>query len=86
MAEEFRYYGLPDWLRPVVGGGKLILAGLLLAGIWLPALALPAAAGMALLMAGAIGAHVRVRDPLRKSLPALTLLVMSLVVVASNVA
>ncbi len=86
MTEEFRTYGFPDWMKWAVGGAKLLVAGLLVAGIWLPGLSAPAAGAMALLMTGAVLAHVRVRDPLMKALPALSILVMSLVVAAAYTA
>ena len=81
ITEEFRRYGLPDWSVKVVGGLKLLLAALLLAGLWKPALAAGAAAGMALLMAGAVVSHLRIGDPPLKALPSFTLLALSLAVV-----
>ena len=48
--------------------------------VWLPALIRPAAIGMAVLMLGAMSMHLKVRDPLKKSLPAFTLLVLSVIV------
>ena len=86
MADEFRRYGLPGWARPLVGTVKLTLAVLLLVGIWVPELALVAGIGMALLMAGAVAAHLRIRDPLAKSAPAASLLLLSLLVVFANAA
>jgi hypothetical protein len=59
---------------------KLLLAVLLVAGIWFPAVTQPAAIGMAVLMLGAVVMHVKVKDPPKKSLPAFTMLVLSLVV------
>ena len=83
LREEFEVYGLPGWLMPVAGGAKLLCATLLVAGIWFPSLTRPAAAGLALLMLGAVAMHVKVRDPLQRSLPALFMLAMSLVVAAA---
>jgi uncharacterized membrane protein YphA (DoxX/SURF4 family) len=80
LKEEFEVYGLPGWFMGVVGFLKLLLATLLIAGIWLPALTRPAAAGMAVLMLGAVAMHVKVKDPLKRSLPALSMLAMSLLV------
>ncbi len=80
MKEEFDVYGLPAWLMTVIGGLKLLLAVLLIAGIWFPFLTRPAALGVAILMLGAVAMHVKVKDPLKKSLPAFTLLVLSLAV------
>jgi uncharacterized membrane protein YphA (DoxX/SURF4 family) len=80
MKEEFRVYGLPAWSVNVVGFLKLVLAVLLLIGIWFPVVVLPAAAGMAILMIGALAMHFKVKDPLMRSLPAFSMLVMSLAV------
>lgn len=84
IAEEFTRYGLSDTVRRLVGGTKLALAALLLIGIAYPVLAVAAAAGIAVLMAGAVGAHIKVRDPLMKSVPALLMLAMSTVVLIAQ--
>jgi uncharacterized membrane protein YphA (DoxX/SURF4 family) len=80
MKEEFEAYGLPGWFMGLVGFLKLLFAALLIAGVWAPALTQPAAIGMAVLMLGAVSMHVKVKDPVKKSLPALTMLVLSLIV------
>lgn len=84
IAEEFARYGLSDTVRRLVGGTKLALAALLLIGIAYPVLAVAAAAGVAVLMAGAVGAHIKVRDPLMKLVPALLMLAMSTVVLIAR--
>jgi len=81
MKEEFQTYGLPTWFMGAVGFLKVLFAVLLLAGIWYPAVTRPAALGMAVLMIGAIAMHLKVQDPAKKSLPAATMLVLSLIVV-----
>jgi uncharacterized membrane protein YphA (DoxX/SURF4 family) len=80
MKEEFQVYGLPPWSVQVVGFLKLLFAACLIAGIWLPALTRLAAVGVAVLMVGAVAMHIKVKDPLKKSLPAFTMLVLSLIV------
>lgn len=82
MREEFSVYGLPHWFMWVVGFLKISLAALLILAIWEPSLAKPAALGIAALMLGAIAMHVQVRDPWKRSLPASSLLLLSLIVVA----
>ncbi|MGB5694273.1 MAG: DoxX family protein [Polyangiales bacterium] len=76
MKEEFAVYGLPHWFMFTVGSLKLLLASLLVVGVWVPELSRPAAIGMGALMAGAVAMHLKVGDPLRKSLPAFTMLVL----------
>lgn len=83
MKEEFEVYGLPSWSMGIVGTLKVTLALTLLAGIWVPSATAYAAGGIAVLMAGAVAMHVKVGDPLRKSLPAFSLLVMALFIAVS---
>ncbi|MEE4270333.1 MAG: DoxX family protein [Thermoanaerobaculales bacterium] len=80
MKAEFDAYGLPGWSVMVIGFLKILFAACLIAGIWFPVLVRPAAIGIAILMLGAVAMHIKVKDPAMKSLPALTMLVMSLVV------
>jgi uncharacterized membrane protein YphA (DoxX/SURF4 family) len=80
LKEEFAVYGLPGWFMGVVGFLKLLFAVLLIAGIWFSPLTKPAAAGMAVLMLGAVSMHVKVKDPLKKALPALGMLVLCVIV------
>jgi uncharacterized membrane protein YphA (DoxX/SURF4 family) len=77
MKEEFEAYGLPSWFMNLVGFLKLLLATLLIVGVWYQPVVRPAAFGMMVLMLGAIAMHVKVSDPLKRSLPALTMLVLS---------
>ncbi|HYW07423.1 MAG TPA: DoxX family protein, partial [Longimicrobium sp.] len=80
MAEEFAAYGLPAWFAYVIGALKIGAALALLVGIWIPSLVLPAAALICILMLGALAMHIKVGDPLGKSLPALGMLVICLAI------
>ena len=80
MPEEFAAYGLPAWFAYVVGTLKVGAALALIAGIWFPAVMLPAAALICVLMLGALAMHAKIGDPLRKSLPALGMLVLCLAI------
>ncbi len=82
MKEEFAAYGLPSGLMVFIGAAKILLAICLIIGIWIPLLVKPAAIAMAFLMIGAVSMHVKVKDPLQKSLPAFTMLLLALVVAA----
>jgi hypothetical protein len=64
----------------VIGFLKITLGLCLIAGLWVSGITRPAAIGVAVLMIGAVAMHVKVKDPLRSSLPAMTLLVLALVV------
>lgn len=81
MQEEFSVYGLPIWFMYAVGTLKVLLALALIAGTWIPELVQPAAFAMAVLMAGAVGMHIKVNDTLKKTGPASVMLVLSLFVV-----
>ena len=80
MKEEFVFYGLPLQLVYVVGALKIAIALCFIAGLWLHFLVVPAALLLCLLMFGALAMHVKVRDPLRKSLPALAVLLLSVAI------
>jgi len=78
IAEEFKNYGLPAWFMYAVGTAKVGLALLLIASIFYPQVEAIAAFGIAFLMLGAVSMHLKISDPLKKSLPAFTFLVLSL--------
>lgn len=75
---EFATYGLPYWMFYLVGGLKIVAGIALIVGIWVPSIVRPAALIVAALMVGAIAMHVKVRDPLSRSLPAVAVLIMCL--------
>ena len=77
MKEEFAVYGLPPAALLVVGLLKVIIGVLLIASLWFPSLTRPACAALSVLMISAVLMHVKVKDPVKKSLPALTLFVLS---------
>jgi len=80
IEEEFKAYGLPAWSMYVIGTLKSVLAMLLLVSIVSPQVELIAAYGIAFLMAGAVSMHVKISDPIKKSLPAFTFLVLALII------
>ncbi len=84
MEEEFKVYGLSPSFMKIVGACKLFFATCLLLGIWYPKCASVAALVMASLMLAAVLMHARVRDPVRKALPAASLLLLSLVVLFTS--
>ena len=84
MTEEFATYGLPAWSCYLVGFLKVTSAFALLGGLVYPAIVLPAAVVVAILMAGALAMHLKVGDPFKKSLPALSVLILSAVIIAGR--
>lgn len=77
MVEEFEEYGLSKNVMYAVGATKVTLASLMLIGHRVPRLVQPASGGLALLMLGAIGMHVKVKDPLKRSMPAISVLCLA---------
>lgn len=78
LKDEFLTYGLPVWSYYLVGGLKILSAFALLIGIVVPELVTPAAGLLVVLMFGALLMHVKVKDPFRKSVPALCMLLLNL--------
>ncbi len=77
LKSEFAAYGLPLWSFYVIGFIKISAALLLLLGLWIPLLVFPSALVVSLMMLGAVCMHIKVRDPLKKCLPALIMLFFS---------
>lgn len=71
MKEEFELYGLSETTMYAVGAAKVSLAGLMLVGLLFPKVTRPASAGLAALMLGAIGMHMKVKDPIKRTMPAI---------------
>jgi hypothetical protein len=79
LRDEFDAYGLPVAAFWIVGGLKVTAGVILLLGIFvpLPGLVSVAAGTVVVLMLGALAMHVKVGDPMMRSVPALLMLVMS---------
>ena len=84
IVSEFKTYGLPDWMRDLVGTLKLTFALMLVIGIDKPQMAIVGASGLSVLMAAAVITHIRIKNPLFKMLPALTLFIFAIVLVYAN--
>ncbi|MCH8568613.1 MAG: DoxX family protein [Balneolales bacterium] len=80
ITEEFEAYGLPKWFMYATGALKCSLALLLLISIFYQQVELIAAYGIAVLMLGAVTMHIKIGDPIKKSVPALTFFVLSLAI------
>jgi hypothetical protein len=77
MKEEFAEYGMSETTMYAVGATKVGLATAMLVGHRVPKLVRPASAGLAALMLGAIGMHVKVGDPIKRALPAISVFTLS---------
>jgi uncharacterized membrane protein YphA (DoxX/SURF4 family) len=80
MEQEFAAYGLPAWFTYVIGFLKISAAIALLVGLWVQALVFPAAALLGALMIGALAMHFKIRDPIKKYMPASLMLAISLLI------
>ena len=81
MKDEFTAYGLPMWMVYFGGILKVIFSSGLIAGLWIPELISFSASGIAIFMFFAILMHVKIKDPIKKSIPALTFMVLSLLII-----
>ena len=76
MKEEFVAYGLPIWLMYFVGAMKVAIAIMLIISFWIEQLLVYNLIALAALMIAAVLMHVKVKDPIKKSYPALSILFM----------
>jgi len=84
LKEEFLVYGLPIWFMYFIGFIKISLALLLIVGIWINQINIYVIALMILLMLGALIMHIKVKDPIKKSMPALSILLLLVVIFMNN--
>jgi DoxX-like family len=85
LQDEFKVYGLNTWVYYAVGFLKITASMILLLGIWIPNLILPASTLILLLMIGAVFMHFKVQDPIRKALPAISMLLLNLYLCAVSI-
>lgn len=85
MKEEFQAYGLSELMMYLIGGLKVLFASLLVISIWIVKMAIPAALGMAILMLGAIIMHLKIKDPIKKSFPAFSFLLLSVAIIIFHI-
>jgi hypothetical protein len=84
LQEELEAYGYPSWFCPVFRLAKSCTALAVAAGIlWTPAL-LVGVGGILVFMICAVGSHIKVRDPVQKSVPSGTLVLMCIVILLAH--
>jgi hypothetical protein len=84
IVDEFNQFGLPNWLRDLVGILKMTAALFLLIGIERGVFAVLGGIAIAVLMGAAVFTHVRVKNPVFKMLPSATLLMLSALIAWLN--
>ena len=81
LKDEFQFYALPDWAFYFVGGTKILSAMFIFLSIWIEEVPQEIfAIILSLLMIFAILMHLKVGDKLIKSLPALFMLLCSVII------
>ena len=83
IMEEFKVYSLPEWSCYAVGAAKVLFAIGLLASIQYPVLMQPSAIGLGVLLAGSVIMHIKIKDPLYKSIPATAFLLACVLIFIS---
>ncbi|MDF2646985.1 MAG: hypothetical protein K0Q73_2790 [Paenibacillus sp.] len=84
MVDEFTRYGMPQWFRVITGLLEIAGAALLVAGIWNDSLIAIGGLLLAVIMAGAVITHLRIKDPVSKIGMPIILLILTLVIVFIN--
>jgi hypothetical protein len=77
MRAEFERYGLARW-RVITGFLEILGAGGVLLGLTVPLVGLLAAGGLTILMVGAFGVRLRIRDSFLQTLPSFLYLILTL--------
>ena len=84
LKEEFAVYGFPEWFYYLIGALKVGSAIALIYGLTNPSVPFGAAGLVTLLMIGALAMHIKVKDPLKRSVPAFVMLAMSATILVSG--
>ena len=83
LAQEFVVYGLPKWMFFTVGFLKVGFSVALIIAIWFPVLLNIASVGLSILLLGSIAMHIKIKDPIVKSFPALFFLILNAFIIFS---
>tara|TARA_B100001287_G_scaffold139145_1_gene117212 strand:- start:2764 stop:3129 length:366 start_codon:yes stop_codon:yes gene_type:complete len=85
LLQEFKVYGLPKWMFYLTGFVKILLSVALIVGIWFKEINILASMLLSFIMLMAVIMHIKVNDPLKKSIPALTILLFLLTIIFSSI-
>lgn len=80
MASDFQQFGLPTWLRNIVGAIKIFFSIMLIAGVWNYSFTIVGGIGIAVLMVSAVAVHIKEKDPVSKMWPAIVLAILAIAV------
>ena len=82
ITKEFDHYKLPEWFRDFVGILKLSFSVMILYNN--NELVMVGCVGIIVLMVGAIGTHIRVKNPFHKTIPAVAVLGLCVAILYFN--
>ena len=85
LLQEFKVYGLPKWMFYLTGFVKILLSVALIVGIWFEEINILASMLLSLIMLIAVIMHIKVNDPIKKSVPALTILFFLLTILFNSI-
>ncbi len=81
IKKEFKGFGFPSWFRDMIGILKISFAVMLQSSN--EQIILLGAFGIVFLMSGAIFTHIKVKNPIREMLPAITMILISSTILLS---
>mgnify|MGYP001158192597 FL=1 len=83
IKKEFIDYGLPSWLRDLVGILKISFAIML--QLQNEQLVMIGSVGIVILMSGAVVTHLKIKSNFRNILPSITMLIIGLIILLSSI-
>lgn len=84
QVDLFHHLQLPQWLRLLTGWLEFIGVVALFIGFWVPPITILAGIWIGMIMIGGCAAHIRAKDPIHRSIPALAIGVSALMMVVFN--
>ena len=81
IKKEFEHYGLPNWIRDVVGILKISFVAII--QFQDPEYVRMGSLGITVLMLGAVYTHIRMKSPFMKYIPSVAMLGISLILLCS---
>ena len=91
LKEEFETYGLNSWFMYIIGAIKIGVSILFIVSCFnifskmLDVTIFYASVVMSLIMIGAILMHIKVNDPFKKSVPAITMLTLYSIIILNHI-
>ena len=84
LKQEFAFYGLSKEFFYLIGALKILLSLTLFASLWFNQLSVFSSIGISILMLGAFFFHLKVGDKLYRSMPSLSLSLLSIIILLYN--